>query len=585
MNAFTYRPRNYASSTLALIGAACGIFTACTPQEASKTEEGSQEKIEITSQGAALTAVENTEIALKGVVDSGDFLADSTSLADTLNALGSGSQSCTTTVAPCDASEPTCEPAVVEDCETDEITEEDLQAARDDINEAINELVKRLREEVFIEANLDAEGTNETQVTYRLDASVLCKPDESEAAAPAPTQDPGVTPEPAPAPEPDPECVENANKAKLRVRLSQPNPKDVDVTFIVSDDDFEPLSLQLYDDRLGLKLDLAEGLKAMRALGEDVEEIDNLEGITQLQLVKKAQLDYALQFSVLEDLGLSFHNDNGDDFTYSLTKSSPTMEVALNGNTKTLSATYNYGTLQFMAPLRALADMFEDDEPTSGAVIDENGNALPEPEPTPEKEYTGVIELFIAGYTGSVSYTADSDKFTFSNVSLGNKTSTLKHDGNLLASVDLNPNDGRGFDAVIHSSEDHESALVSIDPTIDLNIGLNFAALADQIEDIPETLLSDKLRMWFEGSQPTFAVKNDQIQMVSGSFHMSSEQSPDSNIDVAEGMCLGSVESETSVDIAPPEGEAPVEEPTEPPVEEPSEEPTSLFNVQVVTCE
>lgn len=575
MNAFTYRPRTLASSTLALVGAACGIFTACTPQEGGTPTEGSQEKIQITSQGAALTAVENTEIALKGVVDSGDFLADSTSLADTLNALAGESETCTTSVTTCDSSEPTCEPAVVEDCQTDAITEEDLQSARDDINEAIDKLVKRLREEVFIEANLDAEGTNETQVTYRLDASVLCKPSETEAAVP--TQDPSVTPEPAPAPEPDPECVENANKAKLRVRLSQPNPDDVDVTFIVSDDDYEPLSLQLYDDRLGLKLDLAEGLKAMRALGEDVEEIDSLEGVTQVQLVKKAKLDYALQFSVLEDLGLSFHNDEGDDFTYSLAKSSPTMELALNGNTKTLSATYNYGTLQFMAPLRALADMFEDEEPSSGTAVDENGNLIPEPEPAPQKEYTGVIELFIAGYTGSVSYTADSDTFTFSNVSLGNKTSTLKHDGTVLASVDLNPDDGRGFDAVIHSSDDHESALVTIDPTIDLNIGLNFAALADQIEDIPETLLSDKLRLWFEGNAPTFAVKNDQMQMVSGSFHMSSEQSPESNIDVAEGMCLAGVDSEASVDVAPIEGETPIEEPTE--------EATSLFNVQVVTCE
>lgn len=561
---FTYRPPT--TSTLALICAASAAFVGCAKEPADT--EADQPKIEITSQGAALTAVENTEIALKGIVESGDFLAESMSLAETLNALNGGSTTgCDAAPAPCDTAELDCVPEEPVECPEDAVTEEDLQQVRDDLNESIDQLVTRLRDEVFIEANLDAAGTNETQVTYRLGASVLCKPVEGGSVIVEASEDPAPV-EPVAA-EPDPECVENAEKANLRVRLTQPNPDDVDVTFIITDDNYTPLTLQLYNDRLGLKVDLAEGLKAMEALGEDVEEIDSLEGVVQLQLVKKAQLEYALQLSILEDLGLSFHEDDGGNFSYSLAKSEPTVELAINGNTKTISASYNYGAIQLLAPLKSLATLFEDDADTPTTPTLEDPLA-PVPEPQPEKTYTGMIELLVAGYTGTFSYTADTDTFSFSNVSLGSKTSTLKHDGNVLASVDLNPEDGRGFDLVIHSDAETNSALVSIDPTIDLNIGLNFAHIADQVENIPETLLGDKLRLWFEGNEPSFAVEDERLRMISGSFHMSSEQSPESNVDVDEGQCLVSASSTVEVTT----GE-----------DVPVEEATSLFEVEVTACQ
>lgn len=563
---FTYRPPT--ASTLALVCAASAALAGCAKEDQAATEND-RPKIQITSQGAALTAVENTELGLKGIVDSGDFLAESTSLADTLNALNGGSSAgCDAAVAPCDASEPDCVPEATEECATDAVTEEDLQEVRDNLNEAVDELVTRLREEIFIEANLDAAGTNETQVTYRLGANVLCKVE----AGPTTTVDSSgntVTLEPAAAPELDPECVEKAEQANLRVRLSQPNPDDVDVTFIVGAEDYKPLTLQLYNDRLGLKVDLAEGLKAFEALGEDVEEVDSLEGIVQLQLIKQAPLEYALQLSILEDLGLSFHDDDGSNFAYSLAKSEPTVELTLNGNTKTISATYNYGAIQLLAPLQSLASLFDDgatDAPTANDAL------APLPEPAPEKVYTGMIELLVAGYTGTFSYTADSDTFSFSNVGLGKKTSTLKHEGNLLASVDLNPEDGRGFDMVIRSEPETESALVSIDPTLDLNIALNFEHIADQVENLPGTLLNDKLRVWFSGNEPSFAIDDERLRMVTGSLHLSSEQSPESNVDVEEGQCLTSASSAVDVDV---ESDA----------ELPVEENTSLFDVEVTACE
>src|SRR5690606_20124929 len=269
-------------------------------------------------------------------------------------------------------------------------------------------------------------------------------------------------------------------------------------------------------------------------------------------------LEYALRWSVLTDLVLNYHDEEDHDYSYSLGTSDPTIELAVNGNTETVSATYNYGATQLWAPLKTLAQFFGADEP------------LDISEPVPPKTYTGVLELLVAGYTGTISYTADTDKLSFSDVSFGDKTSTLKHNGNLLASVDLNPEDGRGFDLVVEPNQETETALFSVDPTIDLNVTLNFTAVADQIDNIPEALLNDKLRLWFTGNAPSFALWSDQLRMVSGELHVSSERSPESNIDVAEGQCLVSEESMTEVNT---------------PELEPVEESSSLFEVAVTTCD
>jgi hypothetical protein len=139
----------------------------------------------------------------------------------------------------------------------------------------------------------------------------------------------------------------------------------------------------------------------------------------------------------------------------------------------------------------------------------------------------------------------------------------------------LNPNDGRGFDVVIRTNQDDtngDTALVSIDPTIDLNIAVHFAHIADQV-DVPETMMNDKLRMWFEGGDPTFSVEENQVRMVSGSFHLSSEQSPESNVNVDEGMCLVEMEAATAVsEPLPTEGQ-------------PVEEAGGLFEVRAAVCQ
>jgi hypothetical protein len=534
-------------------------LTACAGDPQAQSER--EQRVVISSQGAALTAVQNTEIALKGVVDSGSFLADSTSLAETLNTIGGSSTTCESSGTACNATDAVCPSDTTEVCSTDEITPEELQEARDDIRREVDDFVTFLREEVFIEANLVADETTETQVTYHLGPEVLCR-DQLSADAPS---DPTVTPAPVEEPARDPECVANAAKANLRIRLTQPRANDVDLSLIVSDDDFEPLIVQLYHDRIGIKVDLAEGLKTLEAMGENVEEVTSLTGVLQLQLIKNAPIDYSLQFSILDDVALSLEGENGEQYAYSIVESSPTIDLRADGNTKTVSASYNYGAIQILGPFSKFVQMYLDKGRETDAA-ETTGDALPLPaEPT----YTGVVELLLSGYTGTLSYQAESDTFSFSDVSLGATTSTLKHNGNVLAALDLNPNDGRKFNATIRPetlSDGSTSALVTLDPTIDVNLALNFSHVADQVPDLDPTLLNDKLRVWFTGEDPSLVVEKERIRMTSGALHMTSEQNPEANVEVAQGMCL----AQNDTVVQDPSETAPAE---------------SLFGVSVAACE
>lgn len=67
-----------------------------------------------------------------------------------------------------------------------------------------------------------------------------------------------------------------------------------------------------------------------------------------------------------------------------------------------------------------------------------------------EPTYTGVVELFLAGLSGSVTYTADSDVLELDDLAYGEGTITLKHDGNTLFALDLNALDGRRVNLVVN---------------------------------------------------------------------------------------------------------------------------------------
>jgi hypothetical protein len=489
--------------------------------------EGERELLEISSTQAALTASENAELAFQGVIDAADFLASSTSIAQTLNAFGGRGETCESSGSFCpDGSD--C-PPIETVCTTEETSEEDLEEARQEIREGAQDLVVELRERILIEANL--ESSTSTSATYRLGADLLCSRDSDQAPS-GPSAD-------ANEPEFDSDCVDQVTRLEPRLVLTSPREGDIDVTLLLGAERHAPLTLELYRESLGVRVDLDEGLEVARDFGEDLEGLRDLSGSLEWRLVRNAARDYSFEFNVLEPVSAVLESE-GATLTASLAASSPAWNVRVNGNTNTLSAGLDLGTLRVLGPLRLFADMFDSDDSIDGAGGVPGGAfdavPLPEPEPAP-REYTGVIDLLLAGLSGTVSYTADTDAFSFSDLGFGDDTSTLKHDGNTLLGLDLNALSGRRVNLEVSPTED--GAEIHISPTFDLQLALAFEHIADQFDGIADYLLSDALHFWFEGDSPAIEIDDEQLRVTSGTLHLDSRADPSLDIRVDAGMCLG----------------------------------------------
>jgi hypothetical protein len=519
--------------------------------------------IAISSGSAALTAAENSERSLQGVIDAASFLAESASIAQSLDAVGGGSESCITVGMACPPSDNVC-PQPVTTCESDALTEADLQEIRDDFQEAAEDLTRALRERVLIPANLESE--TDTSATYRLGASILCDDSGSDDVIdlqrdPAPpstgaTSGDALSPPPPPPSEAmDPQCVEDAERLQLRLRLTSLQDGDIDATLLVGAAQHAPLSLQLYRSSLGVSLDLAELLAAARDVGEAPDDITTLEGVVQARLVQNAERDYSFQVNVLEAVSIAGQDDEGQRLSATLGANSPTLEVRADGNAQSLTTVLDMASFHLVGPLSAFADMVEADSlDSSGAIgpVPAPGNGEPlllppiEEEPEPEsRTFTGVIDLLLAGLSGTLTYAGDTDSLAFSNLGLGDASSVLSHNGNDLLRVDLNADAGRRFDLLVESLED-SGARVTFTPSFDMQLKFAFQHVADQFDDLSGFILDDVIGIAFEGNSPTLEIHDERVQVTNGSLSLTSAAVPTASVVVTGGQCLLATEEESS---------------------------------------
>jgi hypothetical protein len=516
---------------------------------------------QVSGQQFALTAQENLEQALRGVTRAGSFVADSAALAKMLGPIAEGEGSdCAVPPAPACVPGQVCPQPTTPVCEPDdgELAVEDLQETRDEIDEAIGELVEVLRERVFTPENLESEDA--TSATYRLGASFYCDSDDVEVPV-----TPGGTPV-APAPSgPDPDCVEQANRWQTRVRLSSPSEGDVDVQILVSSERRNPATIELHRDHVAVVADLGEYLAAVRATGQDTGEIVDLEGTVAIELRKNAELDYSLRYGVREAVHFaSVDEDDGNTVDVSLGASFPVMDIRLDGNQRKLTGTYDLGTLGVTLPL----ENFHGDDDGSISV-DPSGNPLP-----PEAPYTGTIDAFLAGIEGSVTLDGTNDELRLVNLGLGDESSTVKYDGQLIAQLDVNPDANRHFD-VLAKKVDDEHTTLTFAPGLDARVLLNFAPLASQIPDLPDYLLGDTIRAFFSGADPTIEPSDGQVKVVTGTLNLTSERVPEASLVVPAGSCL----LDNEADDAPPSSGTPTSPTPAPVTPAPAHELLGRFSV------
>ncbi|HEY3494075.1 MAG TPA: hypothetical protein VGK73_05285, partial [Polyangiaceae bacterium] len=345
--------------------------------------------------------------------------------------------------------------------------------------------------------------------------------------------DSGGIPGDPPEPMLDPACVAEAQQRQPRLRLSSPAEDDVDVELLLTAERRHVVTLELHHDHLAVVADLAEIKAALDAAGEDAENLVSLDGKVSLALSRNAERDYSVTANVLEEV-VVVGSDDGGQMRFSLGESVPTAELRLDGNARRITGTIDAGRFTASGPLNAFRDFFD-----GGTEYDDLGN------PLPEKTYTGDIELVVAGLEATASYDGATDQLSLGGFGIGDASSTLKWNGITVAQLDLNAAAGRHFDLGIESPATG-GPILTLSPSFDLSMLLNFAPLADQLGEVPAYVLNDTLRIFFAGENPRVQVADDQFRVVSGTLELTSSSTPEANVSVAAGMCLVEVDPPVS---------------------------------------
>jgi hypothetical protein len=345
--------------------------------------------------------------------------------------------------------------------------------------------------------------------------------------------------------------VEEVLRLQPRLRLTSPREGDIDLTLLLGEDQHAPLTLELHQRSLGVQLDLGQAFALGRDLGQELEGVEELDGVLELRLVENQARDYSLQLNVLRALSVKLDAD-GEQLTASLGASSPAWNVRVDGNAKSLSAGIDLAQLQLRGPLRLFSELLSSS--TSAEPVGDVSGASPVSdleEPEAERTYTGILELVLAGVSGTLTYAADSDVIELEDVGFGNGTSTLKHDANTLFALDLNPSQGRRVSFSIEPMG--EGSRIHVSPSLDLSLAFAFHYVADQFEDIADYLLDDTLRVWFSGDAPVLELGDAGLRVAAGTLKLTSSANSGANVSVEAGMCLiESSEADESVESQHP---------------------------------
>jgi hypothetical protein len=490
------------------------ILVACGPKTSGDDEP--------TASNLALLAENNVERALRGTVTAGGFVADSSALASSLGFMGG--ESCTDQ--PCVNG--VCPPS---DCVREPVTVDDLRQGREDMKASIDSWMKTLREKIFTKDNLESESDG--GATYRLGPKSLCgSADASTTGSSAGTPASQASSDPAL----DQDCVELVNRLEVRLRLTSAGGDDVDVAVLLTPETRNPATLELHSDHVGLVVNLGEIKATLDALGEDTGALVSLVGKLDFELKRNAELDYSFLASVLEDVKVGVRQDSGETLHVGVGKSSPTFELRFDGNARTVKGTLDVGAITVDGPLNAFRDVFDPEE------YDPSGSPIPRP------VYQGALEGTLAGIEAGVTLDGSKDELTLDHLGLGDQTSTLKVDQNVIAALDVNPSAGRHFDLALQKQGD--GALATFLPTLDVSVLLEFAPLLTQLPDLSPALLDNRLHLWFDGTNPSIQTANDQVRVVSGTLHYTDAHDPSHDVTAAAGSCVRSVDDDSNTGIA-----------------------------------
>ncbi len=301
----------------------------------------------------------------------------------------------------------------------------------------------------------------------------------------------------------DPDCAASWNKLALRIRVSE-NGSALKFAVQLGAAHDEPLEVALTHNSLAVSVDLDEAEAATIAIatafGEMAPNADLSGKVTgKLTILGTAHaavafdIDRAVDIKVADD-GVALTSPQAFRMT---SAAAHVIDVELDGTAGTGAVELGLGATTFHAP------------------------------------GTDTFDLDLPGATAAFALAAN-QPLMITNISLGNRTTTLSKNGAVGIAIDLNKNGGRKLDAAIAFDDVAGTETLSVAPHFDVEIATNHAVLGDSanVYDVTRVRLDGSLRGG-DGS--------NQLEVLTGSFAISTNPAQ-YGFSAAAGQCVSSDE-------------------------------------------
>ena len=281
----------------------------------------------------------------------------------------------------------------------------------------------------------------------------------------------------------DVDCATQFAKADLRIRVEE-NDDALRFAIQVDADHDEPLSIALTHDSLALTVALDDADRALTALstafgGEAPNARLAGEVTAKLEILGAAHLRASLAIDQAVEIAFADQGADldGPDAFRASSAAAQVGSIELDGTAGVGAFALGLGATTVHAP------------GTDGFDLDLPGATL-------------------------AATLANGQPLQLTNISLGDRTTTLSKSGAQAIAIDLNPNDGRALDATITADAATGLETLSVSPRLDLRMAVDHAVLGDAqpVYDVTRVLLDGSLR----GGQAS-----DRIEVASGTFAIS----------------------------------------------------------------
>ncbi len=298
-----------------------------------------------------------------------------------------------------------------------------------------------------------------------------------------------------------PDCASNLAASQLRIHVTEAGSE---LAFAVQVDAAhdEPVSIRLTHTSLGLTLDLDGASRAITALAPifgatapNAELSGQVSG--ELEILGAAHLRASLTIDrdlaiAVGDTGVDLTGDAAARFT---SAAASVLSIELDGSAASPTAQLDVAVAATTAHIPGNTD--------EGTVSE---------------------DLDLPGMTASATLSATG--VAFSNLGLGDRTTTLTRGGQRAVAIDLNPSDGRSLAASLATSDLGVETL-TVSPKLDLHLAIDHAALGDSAPayDVSQVLLTGGL-----ASTETSTRVTGELKIVTTPAHF--------GIDATAGQCV-----------------------------------------------